>query len=131
MDDFQFLVIISNLKDPMKTEVINYNFSELSTGLLVIERLKKKKYITEHSNPDDKRSKRLKITDKGQKILDGCYAKLRRIHEMMYYDLSEEDIKLCIQLLQGVEIKYSKLWHTHKGKSFDEIYKEIVVDKSK
>lgn len=131
MDDFQFLVIISNLKNPMKTEVINHNFSELSTGLLIIERLKKRKYITEHSNPDDKRSKRLKITEKGQKILDGCYAKLRRIHEMMYYDLSEEDIKLCIQLLQGVEIKFSKLWHTQKGKTFNQIYKEVISNPKK
>lgn len=131
IDEFQFLVTISNLKDPMKTEVINHNFSELSTGLLVIERLKKGKYITEHTNPDDKRSKRLKITKKGQATLNGCYTRLRKIHEMMYYDLSEEDIKLCIQLLQGIEIKFSKLWHTHKGESFIDVYKEVVGTKSK
>ena len=131
IDDFQFLTIISNVKNPMKTEVINHNLSELSTGLLVIERLKKKKLITEHFNPDDKRSKHLKITEKGQKVLNSCYTKLRRIHEMMYYDLSEDDIKLCIQLLQGVEIKFSKLWHTHKGKKFDAIYKEVVAQAKK
>jgi len=131
IDEFQFLVTISNLKDPMKTEVINHNFAELSTGLLVIERLKKRKYITEHSNPDDKRSKRLRITGKGQEVLKGCFTKLRKTHEMMYYDLSEEDVKLCIQLLQGIEIKFSKLWHIHKGKSFNEIYKEVVGSSKK
>jgi DNA-binding MarR family transcriptional regulator len=131
IDEFQFLVAIANMKNPMKTEVINHNFTELSTGLLVIERLKKKKYITEHSNPDDKRSKRLKITEKGQEVLNGCFARLRKIHEMMYYDLSEEDIKLCIQLLQGIEIKFSTLWHTHKGKAFNEIHKEVVGNSKK
>lgn len=131
IDEFQFLVTISNLKNPMKTEVINHNFTELSTGLLVIERLKKRKYITEHSDPDDKRSKRLKITEKGQTILNGCYTRLRKIHEMMYYDLYEEDIKLCIQLLQGIEIKFSKLWLTHKGKGFDEIHKEVIGNSKK
>jgi hypothetical protein len=49
----------------------------------------------------------------------------------MYYDLSEEDIKLCIQLLQGIEIKFSKLWHIHKGKSFNEIHKEVVGNSKK
>lgn len=131
IDEFQFLVTISNLKNPMKTEVINHNFSELSTGLLVIERLKKRKYVTEYSNPDDKRSKRLKITGKGQEVLNECFIRLRRIHEMMYYDLSEDDIKLCIQLLQGIEIKFSKLWHSHKGKSFDIAYNEVVGNSKK
>jgi DNA-binding MarR family transcriptional regulator len=126
LDEFLFLTTIANMKTPMKTEVIYYNFSELSTGLLILERLKKKKYITEYDNPDDKRSRQIKITSRGEKILKGCYARFGKVHEMMYRDLSEDDIKLCIQLLQNVEIKFSALWQKHKGRMFEDVYGSMM-----
>jgi hypothetical protein len=48
---------------------------------------------------------------------------------MMMNDLTEDDKQLCIQLLKNVEVKFSALWQKHKGRDFEEIYKEIVGEK--
>jgi len=50
---------------------------------------------------------------------------------MMMHDLSSDDKDLCIQLLQNIEIKYSAMWQKNKGKSFDEIYEEVISNDKK
>ena len=45
------------------------------------------------------------------------------------YHLTDDDKQLCIQLLKNIEIKFSALWQKHKGKVFDDIYKELMADK--
>jgi hypothetical protein len=37
------------------------------------------------------------------------------------HDLAEDDKTLCIQMLKGVEMKFSMLWPQHKGKKFKEV----------
>jgi predicted transcriptional regulator len=129
LEDFIFLSTIANLKNPKKTDVIYSDVTELSTGLLILERLKKQGYILEKGDVDDKRSKRVSITKKGEKILLECYAHLQRASEMVYFDMEPEHITLCIQLLQHVDIKLSEAFHKHKTDSFPEIYRALTGKK--
>ena len=47
-DDFLYINVIGHLDLPKKTEVIATNFSELSSGLLIIARLLQNGYATEY-----------------------------------------------------------------------------------
>ncbi len=122
-EDFAFLNTIHQLKEPRKTEVIYHNISELSTGIDALNRLKDMGYISEKDDPKDKRSKRVMTTAKGEKVLYQCYNQRLKVSEMFFQEMAENDIKLCIQLLKNIEIRFSSLWQQHKGKSFKEIYK--------
>jgi len=128
-EEFSLLSAIANLKTPRKTEVIYHTINELSTGLNLLAGMNKKGYITEHDDPDDKRSKRLKLTAKGRKILEGCYERFSKIPEIIFMDMSDEDIQLCIQLLKNVNAKFSKLWLAHKNKSFDYVYRSMKANR--
>jgi len=127
-EDFNFLNTIYHLKEPRKTEVIYETINELSTGVDTLNRLKKLGYITEKNDPQDKRSKRVSLTAKGEKVLFKCYNVFGRMNDMMMKDITLDDVYLCIQLLKGVEIKYSALLQQHKGKPFEEVYREIMGD---
>src|SRR5450755_2999705 len=109
-EEFSLLSAIAQLKNPRKTEVIYHTINELSTGLSLLGGLLKKSCITEYDDPEDKRSKRLRLTPKGDKLLRACYKQFSRIPEMMLMEVPEEDLEICIQLLKNVEIKFSKLW---------------------
>jgi DNA-binding MarR family transcriptional regulator len=124
-EEFSLLSAIANLKTPRKTEVIYHTINELSTGLKLLAGLKKNGYITEQDDPDDKRSIRLHLTPKGQKLLNICYERFSKVPEMLFLDIPETDIELCIQLLKNVDLKFSKLWQQHRSKSFDDIYKSV------
>gem|GEM_PF-6099292 len=87
--------------------------------------------IREYDDKEDKRSKRLELTAKGEKVAAACYERVQKNAKMLMYDLSDDDKNLSIELLKGVEMKFSALWQQHKGKDFDEVYKSIVETKNK
>ena len=120
-EEFLFLNAIAHLQEPRKTEIITHVIRGLSSGLLIIERLKKYGYVKENNDADDRRSKRLVLTPKGTKVLHECYTRTNQLAKIYFEELSEDDTLLCIQLLKGIEIKFSQLWPEHKGKSFAEI----------
>lgn len=126
IDEYALLNAILLLQAPRKTEVIYAALQELSTGTDKLNRLKKLGYLKEYDDPDDKRSKRLKVTAKGEKVLAQCRKRISQLAEMMMHDLSEDDKQLALQLLKGVETKFTGSWQSHKGQGFEEIYKEVM-----
>jgi DNA-binding MarR family transcriptional regulator len=129
IEEFALLNAIKFLKEPRKTEVIYACLHELSTGTDMLNRLKKNGFFEETTDAEDRRSKRLKLTEIGEKTLDNCHLKVNQLAEMMLADLNDDDKKLCIQLLKSIDTKFSTTWQGHKGKEFSAIYQEILGDK--
>ncbi len=127
-EEFALLNAIQQLKEPRKSEVIYATIYEMSTGTDLLNRLRKNGYITELADAADRRSKRVKITAKGEKVLQGSKKRLGQLVGMMLRDLSPDSILLCIQLLKNVELKFSARWPEDKGRSFDEIYTNVMSE---
>jgi DNA-binding MarR family transcriptional regulator len=129
IEEFGILLTIKQEKNPKKTEVIYANLFELSSGTDMLTRLKKRGLIREYDDEDDKRSKRIELTAKGEKVTAACKVKILKNATMLMNDLTDDDKQLCIQLLKNVEIKFSALWQKHKGKEFEKVFKEVVGEK--
>src|SRR5262249_54365074 len=84
LDESTYPLVIGILKDPMKTEVLNHNFHELSSGLLIISRLKNNGLISEKPDAHDKRSRRIMLTKKGRSKLSAAKAELLCVSEMFF-----------------------------------------------
>jgi len=128
IEEFGILQTIKKEKNPKKTEVIYANLFELSSGTDMLNRMKKRGLIREYGDKEDKRSKRIELTAKGEKVSETCLAKIAKNATMLMKDLTDDDKDLCIQLLQNIEIKFSALWQKHKNKEFAQIYKELMSD---
>jgi DNA-binding MarR family transcriptional regulator len=126
IEEFGILITIKQERNPKKTEVIYANLFELSSGTDMLNRMKKRGLIREYADKEDKRSKRIELTSKGEKVAEACKIKILKNAAMMMYDLADDDKELCIQLLKNVEIKFSALWQRNKGKGFEETYKEVI-----
>jgi len=124
-EEFAFLTTILKLEHPRKSEVVNENFIELSSGLLIIDRLRSKGFVTESEDYEDKRSKRVQLTAKGKKGILACHRSMDRLNKLFYNDLHDGDIKLCIEILKPLEIKFSSLWQKHRKKELEDIYKDF------
>ena len=123
-EEFMLLSNI-NFGEPRKTELIYASILELSTGTNILNRLREEGYILEYNDEEDKRSKRIKLTSRGEKVLVACRRKLTQIAELIFTDMGNDEKKLCIQLLTGVEIKFNPLWQQHKNKSFKEVCEDL------
>lgn len=129
IEEFGVLQTIKKEKSPKKTEVIYANLFELSSGTDMLNRMKERGLIKEYSDTEDKRSKRIELTVKGEKVANMCQLRIEKNATMLMHDLTEEDKDLCIQLLKNMEIKYSSLVQKHKNKDFEDIFNELMAGK--
>jgi DNA-binding MarR family transcriptional regulator len=115
-EDFAFLNSINKLERPRKTDVINSNFVELSSGLLIIGRLKKNGWISEKGDETDKRSKRLSLSTKGRKVLEQVYKRIGELNKQCFKDLSDDDIMICLKLMSPIEAALTTTWLKSRGR---------------
>jgi len=127
-DKFKFLAGLYVLGESSKTEVINYAMMEMSTGSDILNRLLKDDFIFQRNDPNDKRAKLITITEKGTHVLQQCFKKTKMVRKILLKDLSENDMKICVQMLYPIEEKHSKLAVESKNKTIEELYKTEFKD---
>lgn len=67
--DFQFLFLLNEHSEMTKSQLIAANNMEMSSGIEVVNRLKRSGWIQEKQNPDDRRSKLIYASGQGKAIL--------------------------------------------------------------
>lgn len=120
-EEFTFLMTMLIREQPKKSEVVNENFVEFSSGLLVIDRLKASGFVAETEDQEDRRSKRVHLTAKGRKKVEECQQVMDRFNRRFYQDLHKSDIDFCIDMFKPLEIKYSSLWQKHGKKGMEKV----------
>jgi DNA-binding MarR family transcriptional regulator len=121
---FTFLAVSRALGESRKSDVINFAMIDLSTGSDILSRLIKDGYLKERTDPNDKRSKLISITSAGEKVLQECFKKTLIARRLFLKGLSDEDKKLCIQILEPSETRHSVISVESKNKSIEEIERE-------
>lgn len=123
---FYFLNSIYQLKEVKKTQIIQYNFTEQTTGIDILNKLKKLGYIAERTDPDDKRAKLVSITKAGEKILFKIYQLLYKPTMLMYNDIDYRDKQVVINILKDTEHKHQELLSNSRNKSIDDLLVEAL-----
>ncbi len=78
-EEYSFLATLRGLKSCTKSELIDLMVYEKSTGLEIIKRLVRANLISEELNQSDKRSKQIKLTDKGKQILAKAFGQMEAV----------------------------------------------------
>lgn len=125
-EDFFFLNSIYHCGECRKTEVAQQQLMGISTGIDTLNRLLANELIEERTDPSDKRARLVKATEKGQQILQKCYQRAGVVNDLIFNNLSVDDMKLCIQLLCGVEARHSALAFELRDLTIDEMYERVV-----
>ena len=87
-DGFSFLYHLKHTNSFRKMELIKMHNLEPPSGIEVLKRLLNKGFIEEFDDADDKRAKRIKITEKGKKELQLVMPKMLEVFTLMTAELS-------------------------------------------
>jgi DNA-binding MarR family transcriptional regulator len=109
--------------------VINQQLLGLSTGMDTLGRLLANALISERTDPTDKRARLIQATPKGREVLERCYAVAQKVNSIVLSEMTDDDIRLCIQLLRGAEARTSALVAELRDKSLDEVYEQVVGER--
>ncbi|MFD2563348.1 MarR family winged helix-turn-helix transcriptional regulator [Aquimarina rubra] len=97
--DFAFTAILHRSGQIGKTDLIRKMVYDKSSGMEVIKRLLKNEIIEQFPNPDDKRSKLLRLTKKGEENVIKAYAEASKAAKMVSGCLTKsEQISLLATL---------------------------------
>jgi MarR family transcriptional regulator, lower aerobic nicotinate degradation pathway regulator len=121
IDDFSYLAGIWQSGGCSKTEIIDMNIHEKTTGMEVIKRLLNNQLIEQTDDLIDRRSKRLLITEKGKGVLFGTFDEMRKASLIIAGTLSEIEKMQLLYLLQKLHFFHKPLFLNEREKSLDEL----------
>lgn len=108
-EDFTALAILLTHESLTKTELINRNIQEKTSGTEVIRRLISAGLVQEWDDQGDKRSKRISITESGQVLLNQVFDEMNYVGKMLSGNLSYEEKLKLNYLLQKLEKFHAQL----------------------
>lgn len=121
-EDFIYLINLKAFGEMTKIDLIKKNVHEKPVGMQVINRLVSKGWVNQKASEIDKRSKVLKITEKGMLTLETQMNKIRKATEIVTGDLTHDEKMELIRLL-------NKLNNFHKPIYDHNIEPEYLLEK--
>lgn len=118
---FYVLNVITIKKEAKKSEIISLCLLEQSTGIDILNRMKKKGLIIENNDPNDKRAKLISITKSGSDLLFEIGKSLYKVTYLVYGAVSTDDKQAMINILNKTVSKHSEILTGNKSKKIDDI----------
>lgn len=113
-DEFSFLITLLTCDNLSKTELIQKQIMEKTSGTEIINRLLKLGLIEQWNDEMDKRSIRVKISDTGRLELFKILPNMRMVSQIVSGNLSETEKVMLAYLLRKLEMHHNAIYHTKK-----------------
>jgi len=120
-DDFAFLATLSYSGSLTKTELIQMHLLEITSGIEIIKRLSKYGYLTSFQDPDDRRSKRVKLTPMGRQVLEEVMEKMDKAAYIFSGKLSLQERADLLPVMHKLHDFHSEIFRRDRKSSLDKI----------
>ncbi len=99
LDEFSFMASLGNYDSLTKSELINQNIVEFTSGIEIIKRLVRQELIEEFADPNDRGSKRVKLTDKGREAMAQVLVPMNQVAQIVEADITPEEMSTIVPIL--------------------------------
>jgi DNA-binding MarR family transcriptional regulator len=123
-DEFAFLITLMTFDSLTKTELINKQVMEKTSGVEIIKRLLNQKLIREFADENDKRSVRVAITAKGRKEVIDVLPEMANVSRIVVGNLTKSEINTLSYLLKKLDFYHHDIFMNKKSFTLAEILSE-------
>jgi DNA-binding MarR family transcriptional regulator len=120
-DDFAYLAVLNARGSLTKTELIELNIHEKTTGIEIIKRLLNSGLVEQRDDETDKRSKRLTLTDRGRGVLFASFPGMGQVATLTAGNLSESEKMQLLYLLNKLHLFHNAIHKECRDDSLEEI----------
>ncbi|WDF45121.1 MarR family transcriptional regulator [Chryseobacterium sp. KACC 21268] len=124
-EEFTYLYRLKDEPDLTKIQLIEKNGHEKQTGTQIIKRLLEAGFLEEKNDQDDKRSKRLNLTKKGEETFHQSVANVNQTSKILSGTLSDDEKKELLKILKKLNEFHSHLYAEYKNSELTDIEKLI------
>ncbi len=122
MDEFGFLATLLKEDHMSKSELINRHLIEITTGTELIKRLIGKGLIYEYADEEDKRSKQVRLTDKGRLSIVQVFAELFQVSKLIRGNLSDKELGDAIALMTKLSEFHQHIFDHDRNSALTDLY---------
>ncbi|MFD1143709.1 MarR family winged helix-turn-helix transcriptional regulator [Larkinella insperata] len=127
LDDFTYLIILLKAEhSPTKTELIELNIHEKTTGTEVLRRLLASGLIEQFDDPADRRSKRLKLTDQGRSVMLSLMPRMSQVATLVGGTLTADEKQQLVHLLSKLHQFHNPIFLQERHESLDHLLDHIL-----
>jgi MarR family transcriptional regulator, lower aerobic nicotinate degradation pathway regulator len=128
LDEFTFLATLSYRGNLTKTELINLHLLEITSGIEIIKRLEKGDLLESYADPNDRRSKRVKLTSRGREVLEVVMKKMDLVAQVVSGDLSEAEQQRLLPILHRLNDFHAVIHHQDRKSDLEAIKEKYLED---
>lgn len=120
-DEFSFLITLLTYKNLTKTELIQKQVMEKTSGTEIINRLIRLGLIMQYEDEVDKRSMRIKISDLGKSEIIGILPEMQKVSKIVTGNLTETEKNTLAYLLRKLENFHNDIFLNNKDAELNEL----------
>lgn len=129
-EEFSYLIVLLTFESLTKTELNNKNIMEKTSGTEVIKRLIKLGFISEFDDPDDKRSKRISITESGKSEVFRILPKMDSFTHLVAGNLNTQERATLAYLLKKLDHHHHEIFINDRKSTFDELKEKYIGERA-
>jgi MarR family transcriptional regulator, lower aerobic nicotinate degradation pathway regulator len=128
IDEFSYLIMLLDAPDaPTKTELIERNIHEKTTGIEILRRLIKGGLVEQIDDPTDRRAKRLKLTEKGMGVLSQVIPRLAQLVKLLSGNLTMTEKTQLVSLLTKLHLFHNQLFHHERNTPVETLVERMTA----
>lgn len=121
-EEFTYLYRLKDEPFLTKIQLIEKNGHEKQTGTQIIKRLLEAGFLEEKNDEDDKRSKRLNLTKKGEEIFHESVAKVNLTSKILSGKLDKEERSEFLRILKKLNEFHAHVYTEYRNSDIQKIY---------
>jgi len=120
-EEFTYLYRLKDEPNLTKIQLIERNGHEKQTGTQIIKRLLEYELVEEKNDSEDKRSKRLNITEKGKDYFHRSVEKVNITSKILSGKLQEKEKSELLELLKKLNDFHATIYSQYKNFNIEEL----------
>lgn len=126
-DEFAFLITLMTYESLTKTELINKQIMEKSSGVEVIKRLISMQMIEEFADELDRRSVRVRITPTGRQTIITVLPEMAKVSKVVVGNLTQPEVNTLTYLLKKLDYYHNDIFLNKRNLGLDELLENADV----
>lgn len=121
LDEYGFLATLIPQPSLTKSELIQQNLMEFTSGIEIIKRLRRNGFLEEFPDPNDGRSRRVKLTEEGKALFYGLKSDMDQVSRIVEADLADHEKGMLLPVLYRIHQFHNIIHHEDKKSTLGEI----------
>lgn len=128
IDEFGFLATLLKEKSLLKNELINKHLLEISSGSEILKRLIKNGLVCEFPDENDKRAKRVSLTEEGVIAIMSAFDDMHKVSEIIVGNLNSSELDEALSAFNKLTFFHRHIHEKDRNTVLDEVYDKYILN---